>query len=374
MKKTLILLLGIIPVLTLMSCNDDAPVPGVRDDIEAGKEPVPEVAYWEHSHVEFMGFKGQVETVLEERFSPEEAGTEKSVIADIKFDESGRLLYYDPTGIERTPEAIKKPSTRWIGVDSYFYEYKYDKDGKMTKVAVYEGLEKSIIYTLTYGKHTKYIPLTFDTGTAVGTMDFFLVKGLEKIIGTTVDGVESFNYSFDGNKAFYRTSSWGSEETVTYHYGDGVYPIYSDRITITRGEIVRKVNTIYNFNAKGVLVSTKEVSTEDESDVVTIKNYNPNKFLLITSESVISSAMDEDGNMVSTTATIEYTYNSKDQLETVVRKVNGKEMDDKEEYVYTTTDNQGNWIHCEATQSSIINWMHLDGKFVYDRTITYFQK
>lgn len=326
-------------VLACVACEDEETPPATGPD-----------NFWANTHSAFMGLKGEVSRVTETSYQPA-TDSEDREIMESRFDASGRLLYYNPTGIEPAPQ------TRWVGVASAYYHYQYDASGLLTEATVDEVGAETCTYTLTYGTHDCYVPLIFP----MGPMDFFLVKGLQSIRSS--DG--EIDYQFKNNRATYSRSSWGSVTETVYEYAEGA--LYPARRLITRsrnGEVLDKETTVFTFGMDGHLSSSESELIDGEGEKLehTVVQYLANKPLLIASKKTVSN--DE-------TYEWEYTYTRDDLLMGIVLKHNGAYLDSEESYSFSAFDGVGNWTDSRQTLSSLIDWSHPDGIQFVRREITY---
>lgn len=321
-------ILYLFVLVFLMACEDS-------------DTPSPKSLFWEHSHASLMGLKGDVRRVVESTYLLDALPGEEENKIEYTFNASGRLTYYNPTGIEPAT------STRWVGVASVVYSYQYDSFGRMVEALVTELGELPRSYTLTYGEHDCYVPLIFP----VGPLPFFLVKGLVSIESS--DGLVS--YQFKENKASYSQSSWGGVTETVYEYEPGQpYPL-SERIILTRnGDLLETTTTRYTFNADGALLSTVMDRVDGESNETlehTTLHYRSGKFPQIASKTMVSGSDSFEW---------EHTYDSKDLPLGALCKINGIYADKEESYSFTSFDDRGNWIDSRQTLSSLIDWTHQD--------------
>lgn len=336
MKKFFYLL---ILVLACVACDDTETPPIAESD-----------PFWANTHSAFMGLKGAVSRVTETSYQPNTDSADGKIM-ESQFDASGRLLYYNPTGIEPVSQ------TRWIGVASAYYHYQYDASGRLTEATVDEVGAETRTYTLTYGSHECYVPLIFP----MGPMDFFLVKGLQRIQSS--DG--AVDYLFNGNRATYSHSSWGSVTETVYEYTEGaLYPVRRIVTQSRNGEVLEKETTTFAFGMDGHLLSTDKQLEEGEGQQLehTVVQYAPNKRLLILSKKTVSS--DE-------TYEWEYTYTPDDLLLGILCKHNGEYIDSEESYAFSALDGMGNWTDSRQTLSNLIDWSHPDGTQFIRREISY---
>lgn len=223
---------------------------------------------WGQPHRQMMGLEGSVSQVVEKasEWRATEADVEEFILAEYRFNTAGRLVYYNPTGIDPAP------SSRWVGVSAAYYEYKYDKDNRLSEADVYEVGEKPRHYQITYGNHDCYVPLIFP----LGPFNFFLVKGVESIKSS--DG--TIDYRFDENKASYSTQSWGKSIETTFEYEkEGRYPSRQLINTTRNGEILSKSTTTYTFDIDGnLLSSSRQIQEEDEEGETLQTSYLKNRF------------------------------------------------------------------------------------------------
>ncbi len=367
MRKILSLFtLTISLCLIIASCDDKhngypetpEPVPeepGTNEpDID---EPVEQTAFWEHTHLAFMGLKGAVNTITERSRSHTGNITEESVIFfEARFNEDGMFTYYNSTGVEM------QPATRGnVWVSPSYYVYKYNDSGRISKVIVNTIGEVPVEYTLTYGEHTNYVPLIFP----VGPMEYFLVKGLESI--TSSD--RTVQYIFDGTEASYTSETWMGQVKTVFRYGlENVYPIQKIATTTIEGVLQATETTRYTYDERGGLVSTDYKAEDGEGQVTerTITRYHEKTLLLLKSK-----VTDAYG----TTMDWSYTYNVDNlplKFDFVMGKGSEDEVNDEEHYEYLTFDKQENWIDSKQKQSSFISEMHQDQEVYVCREISYY--
>ena len=338
-KYIYILLIGLLST----ACDDD----------DSSVTNVPSV--WEQSHLQLFALKGPVCKVVETaRAILDEEDTEEDIRSESRFDTSGRLTYYNPTGVY--PEA----TVRWIGVSSMSYTYEYDREGRMVKVVTNEIGEAPRTYMLTYGNHKTYVPLIFN----FGPFDFFLVQGLEGIEST--DG--KVNYRFNGTSASYTNKTAFEETEVVYEYSLGSqYPNRQTATSKRNNQLLETVTIDYTFSADGSLVSTdKKVVEGDKGEQEQVEqttiSYVRNKLLLVSSIKTIT---------LNETYEWGYIYNSDFLPLGVVMKYNGETLDEEESYSYSSPDTFGNWTESRESLSSIVDWTHSSGSLKVYRTLSY---
>lgn len=332
--------------LVIAACND-----------EHNDEPPPppaETFFWDASHVTFAGLSGPVRKVVETTYSLMEGENgEETVTFQMEFDAAGRLVYYNPNGME--------PPTRDVWQTLAYYSYRYDEKGRMIEATVTPLGGEPVVYDLKYGDHTTYVPLIFP----LGPHDFFLVKGLESI--TVADG--SISYEFDGTKAVYKKEgAWTGDVITEYLYQEN-NPCPIQRIeTTSRGSKVLSVRiTGYTYDPQGRLLAqdTKLVENEVESER-TIIRYADTQYLL-----PVSRKTDFGGSFLMDWL---YTYDFENRLlriDYIENKGAADEVSAHEKYTYLSTDGYGNWTDSRQEQSSLVNWDHADQLIGVRRTFSY---
>lgn len=371
---TLTLTLTFALCLIIASCDDkhDAypeepkqPVteePGTDEpDPEGPTEP--QVAFWKHSHLAFIGLNGAVQRVTERSYSlSEDEDEEATVFFEARFNADGMLTYYNSTGIEPQPQ-----TRAGVWQTLSYYAYEYGEDGRMSKVIVTPLGESPVEYTLEYGDHTTYVPLIFP----VGPMDFFLVQGLQSITSTNQSATSAGNplqYTFDGTKATYTEETWMGQVKTVFEYADGsAYPMRKTAVTTLGGELQSTEDTLYEYDEAGRLLSIDYKATDSEGKETerTITRYYENKLLLLKTR-----ISDVDGINMDWS----YTYDDSNrplQFDFVMGKGSEDEVRDNETYEYLVTDVQGNWTDSKQKQSSFVNSAHLDGEVGVCREIVY---
>lgn len=353
LRNKLLFILPLISVIT--SCGDTTP------EIPEVTPPESPAVFWEQSHLSMLGWKGNVKEVKETSFlqldgTEGEEGEEFSS-AKWKFDNGGRLTYYNPTGIE--PEVLSRGI--WQDFASYFYEY--DESGRLSKVIVDDFSGTLTTYALKYGEHAKYVPLIFP----LGPFEFFMVKGLESII-CTVDGEDdSTTYQYSENKASSSKESWVGLETTIYEYLEsGNYP-FKKTVTLARGESIEsQETTLYSYNVDGSLslvdISVKEMNTEIER---TKKRY------LTGTLQLVSQKTDAGGQTFDWT----YSYDENNRwLSTsyIQDKGSSDEVVMNESCNYSMIDHKQNWLETIQIQNSMVDFTHADGTVKVCRDISYY--
>ena len=175
------------------------------------------VSVWEQPHTAWMGLRGNVHTLHQETWEagyvPRD-GTEEepAFLLDCTFDEAGRLLYYNPTGV--------LPLTRWMGVDASYASYAYDSEGRLSEARQTTlGEEHPVVYSLSYAtEEERYVPLPF----ALGGFDFFCVKGLQSV---EKDGTLMACWMADDTFAWAVVTAagtpWEMREETSWRYASG---------------------------------------------------------------------------------------------------------------------------------------------------------
>lgn len=338
----------LILIAVCVACDD-------TDNVPAPTSTKPD-SFWEYPHSAFMGLEGAVSHVTDRFYLPDE-NSESEKMMEARFDTSGRLTYYNPTGIE--PEI----SARWIGVASAYYQYQYNATGQLTSATVNEVGLAPCTYTLTYADHDCYVPLIFP----MGPMGFFMVKGVTSIESND----KTIKYHFENNKATYSRSSWSLVTETTYEYATGSH--YPARCVITKSrnnEVMEKEIVEYAFDAYGNLLSTDKkmimIEENDQNNVYehTILHYIKDELLLIESKSTVSG--DDKYEW-------EYTYLANKLLAGILCKHNGEYMPDEESYSFSDLDEMTNWTHSIQKTSSSIDWNHQDITLDIQRQISYWQ-
>ena len=149
----------------------------------------------------------------------------------------------------------KQPNKRWIGVEMNQFGYEYAPNGNMSKATITSVGEEVNTYLLSYGTHSRYIPLPFQ----VGNMDFTVVKGLTAVqsnqSGFTCDIQDTYvKYTLVTNV---RRDTWLTE--TTYSYNEGAVLPASCTVTETserEGEVSRE-HTAYTFSEDGRLTASQ---------------------------------------------------------------------------------------------------------------------
>ncbi len=340
--------------IVFASCGDG------HDNEEPNLPDFPKTPFWMHPHRDFMGLKGSVSKLVEiTRPLPSEQSdvSEGATMSlDMRFNADGMLTYYNSTGMNPEPDQ----QTRGVWTTPSFYAYEYDEQGRMVRAVVTPMGDEPVVYNLTYGHHTNYVPLLFP----LGPMDFFLVKGLQSI--ESDDGTVS--YFFNGTEAMYETRSWSGNTKTVYHYeSDSPYPI-DKTVTTARGEEVEATEvTSYTYGEDGSLQKTdvraEEGGVESQRTIV---RYAEGKFLLPVSEIAdLGTTLQLDWR---------YTYDTDGRLQRVdyvENKGSEDEVNDYEEYKYTSSDSYGNWTDSRQRQSNTVNILHMDGQVDVHRDISY---
>lgn len=351
LRNKLVFILPLLSVIT--SCGDTA------SEIPEVLPPESPAVFWEQSHLSMSGWKGSVKEVRETSFLESENLENEEEFSSVqwRFDDKGRLTYYNPTGIE--PEMFFR--TVWQTFASYSYEY--DESGRLIKAVVDDFSGTLATYVLKYGEHTRYVPLVFP----LGTFDFFMVKGLESITYTTDGENETIACQYAGNKASYTTESWSGLITTVYDYVENEdYPV-KKTMTVTRDGVVKNQEiTVYVYNTDGSL-SLADTSVQEENlEIERTKIRYLEGTLNITTRKTDAGGQtfdwtysyDKAGNWVTTSY-----LQDKDSED---------EMTANESCVYSRQDGNDNWVETIQQQNSLVNPLHADGTVKVCRTITYY--
>lgn len=332
--------------LVIAACND-----GHNDE----PPPPAETIFWDASHVAFAGLSGPVRKVVETTYSLVEGENgEETVTSQMEFDSAGRLVFYNPTGVEA-------PTRRDVWQMLAYYSYRYDEKGRMIEAIVTPLGEEPVVYDLKYGDHTTYVPLIFP----LGPHDFFLVKGLESI--TVAD--RSISYKFDGTKAVYKKEgAWTGDVTTEYLYQENSpYPVKRVETTSRGSDVLSVKTTGYTYDPEGGLLAEDIKLVEDEVESErTIIRYAANQYLL-----PVSRKTDLGGSFLIDWL---YTYDFENRLlriDYIENKGAADEVSAHEKYTYLSTDGYGNWTDSRQEQSSLVNWDHTDGLTGARRTLSY---
>lgn len=334
--------------LVIVSCDDE------RDN----KQPEVPVAisFWEHSHLSFIGLNGPVNKLVETTFGvSEETGEEEEgrMSLDIRFNNAGQITYYNPIG-----EVVAETrSNVWQSLA--YYSYSYDETGRMTQAIVTELGEEPTVYTLQYGAHDRYVPLIFP----LGSMDFFLVKGLQSIISEN----GTVSYVFNGENATYQETSWAGDVETKYVYEEGnSYPVKKTITTSRDATIVGMETTVYSYRNDGGLSAKDIREMQDEIEVQrTIVRYVDGGLLHPISKKIDVGSLIYDWT---------YLYDAEKRLkgvDYVENKGAEDEISQKEEYTYLSFDSYGNWTNSKQLQNSFVDWSHGDGMMSVHREIIY---
>lgn len=348
MYNKLFFLLSFMLCLVIASCDDEH-----NANMDDGGDGIV-APFWEHSHLAFAGLEGNVSKVVETSYSlSEEDETESATLLDMSFNAAGQMTYYNSTGME--------PATRGVWLTMACYSYQYDDNGRMIQATVTPVGDVPVVYHLTYGEHTQYVPLIFP----LGAMDFFLVKGLQSI--ASEDG--TISYTFDGEKAAYKQEAWmGDTETVYAYAADSSYPEKKVVTTSRNGVVVNEETTLYTYSEEGRLlkkdVRTMEEDTEIERKIINYADVDGQLLF------PVSLKMDLNGFMADWT----YAYDADNRLQQInyiENKGSEEEVTDKEEYYYLSVDSNGNWTDSKQLRSSRVDLSHIDGIIGIRRVITY---
>lgn len=350
-RNRLLFILSLLSVIT--SCGDTSP------EIPEVTPPESPAIFWQQSHLAMLGWKGNVKEVKETsllQFDDTEDGEEFSSVV-WRFDNEGRLTYYNPFGME--PEAM----SRGIWQTYAAYTYEYNEQGQLSKAIVDDFGGTLTTYELEYADHTKYVPLLFP----LGSLEFFMVKGLETVTCTVDSDSEPTVFRFSGNTTSYTKESWEGTETTVYEYSEnGNYPV-KKTVTLTHGgSIVSQIISSYEYNADGSLslidTSAKEGSVEIE---------RTKKRFLTGSLQPASQKTDAGGQ----TFDWIYSYDEDNRwvsVSYVQDKGSSEEITSDESSVYSQIDKKLNWLKAVQMQSSVVNPTHADGTVNVIREISYY--
>lgn len=356
MNKEFRLFIVFVLCLVIASCGDEH---NVLKEVIPGQD-AENVPFWEHKHLAFCGMKGAVRNVMETISSLPDGTDESYNIRPLTmgFNSAGQLTYYNVAGVE-------EPQTRAFDQELPFScSYEYAEDGRMMKATYTQLGEIPVVYHLTYGEHTDYVPLVFP----LGGRDFFLVKGLQSI--TTEDG--SLSYVYDSEKASYRTEGWIASETEYVYTPDSPYP--AQKVVTTRSLGGTNVETTrYEYTEDGGLLKTDTRLKENDMEVKHVVTRYVEDGLLIPT----TVRMDVSGF----TYDFSYLYNADGHLsglEYAENKGTAEEITAKEQYDYLAFDKEGNWTDSKQLQSEymgyVLNLWHVEGWISVRRQISYYKR
>lgn len=336
-------LLALSLVLNLTACSDDDDAPGLIIC-------PPESAFWELPHTRFLGLNGEVKKLKETVWADVEGEEEEGTTTLMHFNTYGQLTYYNPTGVEEN---------RWIGMPMDSYTYVYDEQHRLQQACISTLNGGQTCYTLTYGNDNRYIPLPF----ALGTMDFFLVKGITDI---KAEGT-AFTCTRTPATVTYITQMKGWRETIEIHteytYKEGnPYPQNCKIWEIHDGTETDVERTTYTFSTNGRLLKRIRHDYEDNTIQTTEKQTFHASLPLCLNDTETS---DSDQLLFRHA----YTYEAHGWLSAVTKIQNGKT--EQETYAYTKTDTQGNWTEGHFTWSSRVDPAHWNGSFRITRDLHY---
>lgn len=342
-KLSLILLTPLAVALSLTAC----------DDSEKRPAPIicpPPIAYWEQPHSVFLGLQGQVTSMAETLWADIDGEEEEGGTTLTHFSNSGKITYYNPTGIEEN---------RWIGMPLYSYSYLYDEQNRLHQACIAIPGGQQVCYTLTYGDDSRYVPLPFD----LGPMDFFLVKGLT---GITAEKTY-FACTRTDTAITYITRITGQNETIetrtTYEYSaDNPYPRSRKIWDMHNGKEVLVECTTYDFDANGRLKERCILNYEGSKPTAS----ETQKF-----HTTLPLCLEQTETTDLHQTLIRYYYSYEEHgWQSRIAKVQNGEVE-TETYTYTAIDSQGNWTEGRFTWSSRVNLSHWDGAFRVTRHLQY---
>lgn len=231
-RSATILISAFVAALATAGCNEHT---------ICGLPPDPMV--WDLAHSTLSSLNGNVASVREESTVVE--GEEPTVLLTASFDERGMMTSFNDTGIY--PEGVA--AYGW-GVESNYYDYGYDSDGRLLK-AVVHGVGVTTTYTLTYGNHGRYVPMPF----ALGDRELFLVGNVTGVTGRSVDFDgepvgSDFEMTCDGQTATYAVESWDGTQRYTYTF-EGAFPEKCEVKTSERGTDISIETINYSWDALG---------------------------------------------------------------------------------------------------------------------------
>lgn len=311
---------------------------------------------WEtYSHARLMKFSGVVQQVT----TVEGTGEESNTLLDARFDGSGRLLSYNPTGIELEPEQMA-PVTRW-GVAVTWFDYAYDTTGRLTSVTKYEVGADPEVFTITYGTHTSYIPAPFP----LGDIEPFMLRGVTRIQSTA-----GYTMTCNGSTATATQSrTWPpvlSETTLTISRG-----VPANALTIeyanqggVKGEERSRTETSYTYE-RNWLVGMESAKTYSDGD-------GSDDYRLVTQYSTewpctLSVRERYLGQSQTPEFRIEYRYAENGQplgAAYTIGTYEGEFFEQPFEQRYTNYDEKNNWITAIRTVDAT--------EIPLTRTLTYF--
>lgn len=305
-------------------------------DGDGGKNNGPESSVWELSAADYLLLKGKVTHVVEtstDNSTPDDPYT--MTLLDARFDASGRIVSYNPTGVDYSePAPIHSTRAGWESPSAC--EFTYDGLGRMDRVVSHTlGELEATTYTITYGDHQCYLPVPF----AVMDKPLWLLRGV-----TAIAGSDGYALQCDGKSATadYPESWSGRRQVVTSFKGD--YPARSVAVTTQRGETTQTVTTTYGWGADGRLLRTSAVTELPEEDPSTEVVEYDTRLLCSPVRKSFSS-----GNEVLSEIAYDYHGNG---LPSAARYIQGSESEwfgQPFTMEYSDEDAQGNWLKCKKT-------------------------
>lgn len=295
--------------------------------------------FYEQSHRMHLGLKDAVKEVREYKIelASNPIQNDSVLIAVYTFNEKGNLIAYAPSGEQ------KEAQTYWIPMDLESYEYDYDAQNRLVQVRKITNYTEPVVYTLTYGNHSTYLPLPFE----LKPIGQWLVKGLVSIESSEL------HYSFDGEKLIFEKEERGmiESEEVTF---ENNYPVFTSNIIRYEGEELRKIETKWQFSQQDGSPAYKEqYITEEEQTAKTIIRYTPEGLLR------------EVVNCVEPASGLTYTHNSHRWLLNIKSDLGGEQT-----RLYEIDSHQ-NWIRCEQQTTGFVDWQYPEGKETIIREICY---
>lgn len=340
MKKSyLILLAGLL----LAGCSDG----------DGCKNNGPESSVWELSSADYLLLKGKVSQVVEtstDTSNPDDPYT--MTLLDARFDASGRIVSYNPTGVDFS-ESAQSLSTRAGWEISSACEFAYDGLGRMNSVVSHTlGELTAITYQITYGDHQSYVPVPF----VVMDKPLWLLRGV-----TAITGSDGYTLQCDGVTATADyPEGWSGKRQVSVFF-EGEYPARSVSVTTLRGETTQTATTTYTWGANGRLMRTSVVTQIPEEEPSTeVVEYDARLLC-----SPVRKSFSSGGEVQ---AEIAYDYHG-NGLPSAARYPVGSESEwfgQPFTMEYSDEDAQGNWLKCKKIipgEDTLVT--------VIDRTITY---
>lgn len=339
-------------VLALYGCDSEEP-PYTPE--------TPTKPYHEQPHSYFLGLKGNIRQIEESTYISIDGEWETSGICLTQFTADGNISFYDPTGLSLENGIYKQANKRWIGVEMNQFGYEYAPNGNMSKATITSVGGEVNTYLLSYGTHSRYIPLPFQ----VGNMDFTVVKGLTAVqsdqSGFTCDIQDTYvKYTLVTNV---RRDTWLTE--TTYSYNEGAVLPASCTVTETserEGEVSRE-HTAYTFSEDGRLTASQTERYEYGTLIETEnRQYHPTLAHKVTQREIVHSNGD--------CSTWEYRYEEHGWQSSITRT----DADDTytELYLYPRIDAHGNWYEGHFTWNEHVNLNHSNDDIKTLRALEYY--